>query len=562
MKLQDYFYVALFAFATIQCAKQTTPTGGPKDEEPPTLVKSTPPNQTVNFKERQIELTFNEPIQLNNPREQLIITPSIGTFGKDFELTARKTKVILTLKSELEKNTTYSINFRESIADLNEKNSLPLKYAISTGDYIDSLYIKGSVYDILSSQKIKNFTVAIAPHVDTFDIFKHTPLYFTYTDKESNYLLENLKAGKYILYGFDDKNKNLKVDSRSERYGFIGQPIDLEKSLSAIDVQTFKLDASDLKLISGRPSNNIFNIKTNKSITTYSLESTDPNQLLLHKQDKDPSNIIVFNTLINADSVMAKFTGIDSINNKIDTLIYIKFLKKDIAKEKFQALAEPLIYLTETKTLKADIKFTKPILKILYDSVYLRLDSINTILFTESELTLNETRNSLTINKLIPDFHSNIQTNKSKNSITTEKTPSQTKSYGKLTLAKSAFISAELDSLAKTEIDIKTIKPEDVAIVFYKIDSKENFIVQLVNKNQLIIQESKNKNSGSFNNLTPGNYQLKVIVDKNGNGKWDAGDYKKRTEPEKIIFYKNSKGELDINIKANWEVGPLLISIE
>jgi hypothetical protein len=121
MRIKNYIVILTLAFISTQCAKQTAPTGGPKDEDPPVLVKSTPKDQQTNFKDKEIVLEFDEPIQLNNPREQLIITPTIGTFGKDFEMIAKKNKVILTIKSKLQENTTYSLNFRETVADLNEK---------------------------------------------------------------------------------------------------------------------------------------------------------------------------------------------------------------------------------------------------------------------------------------------------------------------------------------------------------------------------------------------------------------------------------------------------------
>src|SRR5688572_9855206 len=128
-----------------QCAKQTAPTGGPKDITPPRLERSTPNNKGVNFKGKEIQLTFDELVQLNNPREQIIITPSIG---KKFEAIVRKNKVTLELNSELQENTTYNINFRESIQDLTEKNPAKAKIAFSTGSYIDSLNVTGFVTDI------------------------------------------------------------------------------------------------------------------------------------------------------------------------------------------------------------------------------------------------------------------------------------------------------------------------------------------------------------------------------------------------------------------------------
>ncbi|MEJ0054532.1 MAG: DUF2141 domain-containing protein [Bacteroidota bacterium] len=56
---------------------------------------------------------------------------------------------------------------------------------------------------------------------DTFDIFTDTARYFTKTDKKGRFSLDNVKNGKYKIYAFDDKNKNLKVESRTERFGFL-----------------------------------------------------------------------------------------------------------------------------------------------------------------------------------------------------------------------------------------------------------------------------------------------------------------------------------------------------
>lgn len=559
MRIKNYIVILTLAFITTQCAKQTAPTGGPKDEDPPVLVKSTPKDQQTNFKDKEIILEFDEPIQLNNPREQLIITPAIGTFGKDFELIAKKNKVILTIKSKLQENTTYSLNFRETVADLNEKNSKPLKLAISTGAYIDSLFVKGTVNDLLTSKPANNYTVAVVPQSDTFDIFKHNAVFFTFTDKEGTFSIENLKVGNYILYAFDDKNKNLKVDSRTESYGFIAQPIELTDSIENKNINTFKLDAGELKLISAREMFGIFNIKTSKSLVSYSVETTDNSQLVIAQQDKDLSTIKVYNTLQNIDSLVVKFTGSDSIENKLDTALYIKFSNKERAKDKFQAATKSINYSTETKAFNTTLNFSKPILKFIEDSIYINIDSATTINFTNKDFEWNANRTELTLSKTIEELS---PVNKPRESKTQKREEKQEKgkAYNKLILAKGGIISVEEDTLAQTELDIKIIKPEDAGIISYKITTKENFIIQLLDKDHKIVVENRNSVSGKFQNLLPGTYFLRMVFDENNNGKWDPGNYKTRKEPEQIIFYKNSKDQLEINIKANWEVGPLLIT--
>ena len=103
MKALRHSYLALYALFILSCARQTTPTGGPRDTIPPTLIQSLPKNGTVNFEGKTIQLTFNEAVILNNPREQIIITPDIG---KPVDARVKKNTVIVNLETELQPNTT------------------------------------------------------------------------------------------------------------------------------------------------------------------------------------------------------------------------------------------------------------------------------------------------------------------------------------------------------------------------------------------------------------------------------------------------------------------------
>ena len=53
---------------------------------------------------------------------------------------------------------------------------------------------------------------------------------------------------------------------------------------------------------------------------------------------------------------------------------------------------------------------------------------------------------------------------------------------------------------------------------------------------------------------------MRVLIDLNKNGKWDAGNYKNRIESEPVIYYTNPKGGKDIFLKANWQLGDLWIT--
>ncbi|HZX74514.1 MAG TPA: Ig-like domain-containing domain, partial [Cyclobacteriaceae bacterium] len=237
-------------FCFFRCAVQTTPTGGPKDIAPPLLLKSTPKEKETNFKGSVVELTFNEKVKLNVPTEEIIITPSPG---KIIDFKASQNRISIEPKDGWKDNTTYSISFREGVQDITESNSADtLHLAFSTGPTIDSLTVYGRIKSSITEQIPKNLTVAIY-EADTVDIFKHAAIYFTKTDKDGHFRLENLKGGRYYIYAFEDANKNLKVESTTEKFGFKSNPVTLnEKKPDSIFFSVVKADSRPLKINSIR----------------------------------------------------------------------------------------------------------------------------------------------------------------------------------------------------------------------------------------------------------------------------------------------------------------------
>lgn len=553
------------------CAKQTTPTGGEKDEIPPTLLKSNPPNRQTNFNKNEIELTFDELVQVNNPRDQIIITPAIG---KKFEAEARKNRVILKLNGELKENTTYTIMFREAVQDITERNPAEnLKLAFSTGDLIDSLSITGTVSNLLEDKPLKNITVGLVPYSDTVNIFKHEAQWITVTNDKGEYQLDNLKAGSYLLYAFDDKNKNMLVDSRTEVFAFKAQPVQLDSSLSNIDLKLVQLDHRDFKLISARPIARYFNVRTTKGIAEYTATST-VDSIPITSFLEDASTVRIYNTFPQMDSLPVSFHFVDSTTNTIDTVLYIKFDARTSTKENFNTKIEYCDFLQNKSLLKAELSANKPIAFVNTDSVYIQLDSVNRITFTEEDIQLSPDKRKLYISKKLPketDFikkptttsgptHERGETVKErevkprKEKEEEEKTPSNN-----LILPRNTLISIESDSSADIKSAIKTITPENSGLITVEVKTTESVIVQVLNRNFKVVQESYSLQP-RFENLPPGEYYIRVILDKNNNQKWDAGNFFNKIEPEPVIFFKSEKGIPTTNLKANWEVGPLLIN--
>jgi hypothetical protein len=135
-----------------------------------------------------------------------------------------------------------------------------------------------------------------------------------------------------------------------------------------------------------------------------------------------------------------------------------------------------------------------------------------------------------------------------------------TKTKVSLIAARSSFITIENDTLPKLEQSLKIIRPEETAIIHVTIQTQENYIIQLLDQKYNVVKEILNRSPAKFDNIPPAGYFLRLIIDKNQNGKWDAGNYFDGTPPEPVVYYENESGEKQINLKAHWELGPLLIS--
>jgi len=130
-----------------------------------------------------------------------------------------------------------------------------------------------------------------------------------------------------------------------------------------------------------------------------------------------------------------------------------------------------------------------------------------------------------------------------------------------LVIAKASFISIENDSSQKVNEAPKIFKEEDTAVLLLKVKcSSKTYIVQLLDKTYNVIKSTTNTPDIRFENIQPGGYLIRLITDLNNNGHQDFGNFHLKEQPEPVHFYRTEKGDLSINLKANWEVGPLLIT--
>ena len=546
------FFVA--SYPLWNCANQTTPMGGPKDTIPPIIVKSIPANKQRNYKDKEIQLVFNEAVNLNNAKEEILISPTIG---KDVEYKVRKNTVTINPAKPWEDNTTYSITFREGVRDITENNAPKnLKLAFSTGPLIDSMSVKGRVKNALNTTLPEKITVALFQS-DTFNIFKHSPQYFTQINDRAEFSLENIKAGIYYIYAFEDKNKNLKVESRTEKFGFLSNPIELLAPIGNIEINLVNLDMRELKMNNSRNNGLQTRIKFNKSISTYTLRSENNNQLI-HSFGDDQSEVVMYNPTIIKDSLRLYLFAQDSISTIVDTTIYIKQVKENLIRGDFTAKAGGIKYNSKIKTLTQNLVLSKPIKYLNYDSISIKIDSAHTIPVTAKDFHYDSANRKLTLTKEIPpDTLFPKQQIEVKVQPQIRRTPTV---QPELVFSKSSIISVEADTLKMVKYIIDEPKKEQLGTLLIETKTEApNFIIQLITPNGTLVEEVKSVTKYTFENLPAANYKLRVIIDRNNNGQWDPGNYYNKEEPEPTWYYQTQDKKFEFPIRANWELGPIML---
>jgi hypothetical protein len=80
------------------------------------------------------------------------------------------------------------------------------------------------------------------------------------------------------------------------------------------------------------------------------------------------------------------------------------------------------------------------------------------------------------------------------------------------------------------------------------------FIVQLLNSKDEIVSELfiEKENTYSFKNVEPGTFKLRVIEDRNGNQRWDPGNYIFNRLAERIFYFKGEEDKTEITVRSGW----------
>lgn len=512
--------------ALSDCGRRGSPSGGPKDETPPVLIKADPPDKTTGFKTDRIRLYFDEYIRLENVLNQLIVSPPLKNQPQITPMGGARKYVEIILKDTLLENTTYTLNFGQSVVDNNEGNPNNfLTYVFSTGDYIDSLSLSGAVADGFNRSPDPFISVMLyeadTAYTDS-TVYKQPPYYITNTlDSAVTFKLENLKAGTYHLIALKDEGRNNVFDPSADKIGFVADTVILPTD-SVFQLRLFReIPGYGVLPPSFAASNKIvfgYNGVKTPEVTLLTQLPDSVSTLLAKEPGKDSLNLWI--TPFSADSLMFEVR-----HPEIETLVDTFSLKP------VNATRDSLIF---SWNPRQSLNFTDT----LFLTATLPLQSIDTSLFQMMDadslpVALAAHLDTL-LNRVRLDF---------------PKEPNQTYILEVFPGGLTDFFGTSNDTL---ENRWRTGSPADYGNLRMNLQGNPSFplIVELIDQKNELVRSAylKEFEEVQFPFLNPGNYRIRIIFDANQNGKWDTGSFLEKKQPERVIYYPGA-----IEMRANWE---------
>ena len=578
-----------------RCANIMTPEGGPKDTIPPVIVKLLPDNFTTNFKAKKVYIEFNEFVQLKNQNKEMFTSPAMK---KAPLLTIRGKGIVITIRDTLKENTTYAIDLGSAVCDNNEGNPLnAMRYVFSTGDKVDSMMCSGYTADSYKADSVSRtfiwFYIADSlPSTPGYDstIFNRKPDAIARAQNNGIFIAQNLKPVNYRIYAIGDKNDNQLYEPGTDLVGL------LDTVYNPAKMPEFAIWFDSLRMYPSAEPQLYFRMFTDKAFVNQRLvdaKRTEQKKAFLYFNsdypqidslvfDNIPSDKVLLDPQTNGRDTVALWFNVpaeqlpDTIKGKIvyyrhDSLrqlsktreplklawklVETKEQQKErekIEKEREKAKAEGKEY----KEPNAKNPFTLKIsagkevnpeksFDISFGSPAVKFDS------TAVEIAIVAEDKSLT------PIKKHFERDSMNMCRWVVKAPWKEKTNYRLYIPKKAVTDVMGYENDSTVMEFTTFDPEKFATVSLNISAKRGsrYIVLLTDSSGKTMQEMKDVTAGKyrFNYVNPGEIRLRIIEDKNGNGRWDAGDVIKGLQPERAEAYMNDRGEDLFTTKMNWD---------
>lgn len=578
-----YIFIIIAAAVMYSCANSGNPSGGPIDKTPPIFMRSNPTPNAVNVKDRKIEIFFDEIVTLKDPSTKIIVSPAQTEMPR---MSALGRKVTVELVDSLLPNTTYTIDFSNSIQDNNEGNAIDnFAFAFSTGSVIDSMRVSGYVLDSRTLEPMQSVVVGLQSNLADSAFHKEKLQRVALTNDRGQFTIRNVSPGSYHIFALKDLDRDYKFGNPTEDIAFLDSIIVPSiGSREAADTVYNDLNEIDTIMRATRPAyfpndillsmfnedrksqylaNNLRVDSTRISLTFAAASDTLPSLSIVGRNDVPdqwytlersqtndtltywirPPHLVSADTLMVATTYLRTDTasnlswGTDTLkftfqrqkakkkkkNEGTDSLEQIRFMELHPLVNGTQEVYAPLLLQTGT-----------PIERYSREAFHLQRKLQNDTIFYPAEIKSIALRDS---------------------------TLSRRDLMLKVDWEPGAAYTLAVDSLAMTDIyglqtkplkvDFNVRKMEEYGNIVFNIPAvRDSAIVELLDGTEKIVLRAPVKNHrAELLNLLPGKYYARLFIDRNGNGKYDTGNYDMHLQPEETVYYPGA-----INLKKNWDV--------
>lgn len=602
------FALLLFTLALVAaCARMGNPDGGWYDETPPRVVGASPTEKATGVKTRKLHIRFNEFIKIENATENVVVSPpqlespDIKAGGKSIDIE---------LKDSLKANTTYTVDFSDAITDNNEGNPLGnYTYSFSTGEHIDTMEVSGWVLAAENLEPVKGILVGLYANLADSAFRTQPMLRVAKTDGRGHFVIRGIAPGKYRVYALQDVDGDYHLTQKGEQMAFNREIIvpsskpDVRQdtlwrdslridSISRVSYTHFLPDNIMLRAFTHVQTDRFFTKAERTLPECFSLVFTAGSNELPQLRGLNFNNaeraFIVMPTakkdtitywikdsaLINQDTLrmQMQYWSTDTtgqLRMKQDTIEilaktpYAKRLKEKQkkaeewkkAQDKAQKKGEPFETEMRPEALKVEVKVNNSIapdenVRIELPTPLQSLDSTKVHLYSKRDTLWYEARYRIRVREG-GDSLAPVGTNllhKRWLELQAEWKPGVEYSF-------------ELDSLALTDIygttsgkikqGFKVREDKEFATLAVSLTAltDSNVVVQLLNGQDAVVKQTRAlAGTANFYYLQPATYYLRLFVDRNGNGRWDTGDFYRGEEPETVYYFPE-----EIECKANWD---------
>lgn len=540
--------IVLLAHALLvsSCAVPVAPTGGPVDKIPPVVKSISPARDAVGVKldSRVVRFEFSEYMNESSFSQSFSLSPEPSIAPK---ITWRRRVATVVLPEDLAPNTTYVLTLDTRLRDANgvayaSANS----FAFSTGSFVSRGKISGRVIRNMDGKPEKAVDVFAYPVTDSISSNKQLPLrskYRTQTTDGGDFVFDYLTPGPYVVTAVRDGNNNRRADE--SEMGAIGDTLFVtaaDQDVSYLTLYSFLLDTSPPETRRLRTlSNSRLAIRYSEAIhppgmdgwivrDSVTLVQRDVRQAYI--SPTDPREVIIETEPLPATRHQVITPSVpDSAGtiSSIETLSFTPGLESDTSSTRFVGyFPEPSASADSVSVVRADQQFGIELSQFYpverSDSVRVFDDAGNRVAF------VTNTNNGRSF-EIVVDSVS--RSGRLRMDILGAAFGLKDSTYTHFFAPMNANDLGSLSGIATST------SPEATVIV-------EAYQARTGELSGRISPDS----SGRFElkELTPGNYRLRIIEDRNGNGIWDHGLFDPLTEAESLNFTADT-----LSVRARWE---------